>query len=79
MITEFVCDSNSLSQVDTNSSVSCSIDKDMVRESSSKMKDVEAAGASVVVSGMVKAAVERGIDRITDLKNQIIVGVVPAE
>ena len=52
----------------------------MVRESISKMKNGKAAGLSGVVSEMVKAAGEAGVDMITDVVNQIIAeGVIPAE
>ena len=47
------------------------IDKDMVREPSSKMKNGKDVGQSGVVSEMVKAAGEAGVDMIRDLVNQI--------
>ena len=56
-----------LFQGDTVSSAPCIIEKDMVRESISKMKNGEAAGTSSVVLEMVKSAVEVGFDMITDL------------
>ena len=51
--TEFVWDSKSLSQADTITSIPCSIDKDTVRESISKIKNGKAAELSGVVSEMV--------------------------
>ena len=56
-----------LFQGDTVSSARCLIEKDMVRESISKMKNGKAAGTSSVVLEMVKSAVEVGFDMITDL------------
>ena len=56
-----------LFQGDTVSSAPCLIEKDMVRESISKMKNGGAAGTSSVVLEMVKSAVEVGFDMITDL------------
>ena len=80
MDTEFTWGRNSLSQTDTISDVACLIDKDMIRESISKMKNGKTAEPSSVVSEMVKAAGEAGFDMITNLKNQIIVeGDIPAE
>ena len=56
-ITEFARDMNSLSQTDTVSSIPCLIDKGMVGESISKIKNEKNAGPSGVVSEeMVKAA-----------------------
>ena len=52
---------------------------DMVRVSISKMKNRKAAGPSTVVSEMIVAVGEAGVDMITDLVNQIIVEVIPAE
>ena len=43
------------------------------------MKNGKAAGPSGVVSEMVKAAGKAGVDMITDLVNQIIVGYFPPE
>ena len=54
MNTEFTWDRNSLSQADTITSIPCSIDKDMVRESISKIENGKAAELSGVVSEMVK-------------------------
>ena len=60
--------------------VPCLVDKDMIRESISKMKNWKAAGPSSLVSEMVKAAGEAGVDMITNLVSQIIVeGVIPTE
>ena len=56
---EFAWDKNSLSHADTVSSVPHLIDKDMVREPTSKMKYGKASGPSGVVSEIVKAA---GVD-----------------
>ena len=60
--TEFAWDRNSLSQADAITSIPCSIDKDMVRESISKMKIGKAAELSGVVSEMVKTAEEAGVE-----------------
>ena len=80
MNTEFACDRNSLSHADAVSGVPPLIDKDMVRESISLIKNEKDAGSSGVVSEMVKAAGKARVDMITDLVNQILVqGVVPAE
>ena len=43
------------------------------------MKKGEAAGPRSLVPGMTKVIEEAGVDMITDLVNQIIVGVIPAE
>ena len=72
LITEFALNRNSLSQADTIKNVRHFIDKDMIRESISKMKNGKAAGPSGLVSEMVKAAGEAGFDRIT------VEGVIPA-
>ena len=58
--------------------MTCLLDKDMIRESINKIKNGKEAGPSSVVSEMVKAAREK-VDMITDLVNQIIVGVIPEE
>ena len=56
------------------------IDRDLIRESISKMMNGKAAGSSGVESEMVEAAGEAGVDIITDLVNQSIVEeVIPAE
>ena len=73
MNTEFAWDRNSLSQTDTVRDAPHSIDKDI------KMKNGKPAGPSAVVSEMVKTTGEAGVDMITDLANQIIVGVIPVE
>ena len=79
--TYFVWDRNSWSRLaDTASSIPHLIDMDMVRVSISKMKNRKAAGPSTVVSEMIVAVGEAGVDMITDLVNQIIVEeVIPAE
>ena len=60
--------------------VDCSVlhlvDKDMVRESISKMKNGKAAEASCSLSKMVKTA-EVEADLTTNLANEIIVRVIP--
>ena len=44
------------------------------------MKNGEISGLSGILSGMIKAAGEAGVDMITDLINQIIVeGIFPEE
>ena len=63
MNTEFAWDRNSLSQADTITSIPCSIDKDTVRESISKIKNGKAAELSGVVSEMVKNAREAGVEK----------------
>ena len=69
-----------MSQLDTVSDVPRLIDKDMVRESISKMKKGKASGQIIIVSEMVKVAGQAGGDMITDLVNQIIVeGFISAE
>ena len=73
---EFALDRNSLSQVDRLSDVPRSIDKDMVGESKKAGKDRELSG---LVSKMVKATGEAGIDMITDVVNLIRVLVIPVE
>ena len=55
--TQFAWDRNSLSEADAISSIPCSIDKDMIRESISKINNGKAAELSRVVSEMVKTAV----------------------
>ena len=52
--TEFPWDRNSVSQTNRITSIPCSIDKDMVRESISKIKNGKTAELSGVVSEMVK-------------------------
>ena len=73
-------DRNDLSQAGTVSNIPYLIDKEMLRELISKMKSVNAAGLSCVVSEMVKVAGEAGVDMITNaLKQTILQGVIPAE
>ena len=79
MSTEFGWERNSLSQVDTVSGMPYLIDKDMVRESISKMKNGKAAGTSGAVPEMVKTAGEAGLDIMSDQVNEIMVGVIPTE
>ena len=62
-----------MSQADTVAIVTCSTDKDMIRESVSKMKNGKNARPSGLVSEMVKVAGETGVSMITDLVNQIFV------
>ena len=62
-----------MSQADTVATVTCSTDKDMIRESVSKMKNGKNARPSGLVSEMVKVAGETGVSMITDLVNQIFV------
>ena len=76
MKTEFACDRDSLSQADTFSGVP---HLNVVRESISKIKNGKAAGPPSVVSEMVKTRGEAEVDIITDLVNQIIEGILPAE
>ena len=52
----------------------------MARKSISKMENKKARGPSDVVSEMIKAAGEVGVDMITDLVNLIVVvGCIRAE
>ena len=67
------CDRNSLSQVDTVTSVPPLTDKGMVRESIIKIKNGNTAVLSGIVPEMVKAAGEAEVDIITDLVNQTII------
>ena len=79
---EFAWKKNSFSQANTASGVPRLLEKDMVRESISKMKNGKIAVPSGVVSDMVKAgeAGEAGVDMIMDQVNKIIVKeVIPAE
>ena len=62
-----------MSQTDTVSGITSVIDKEMVRDLISKMKNGKAAGPLGVVSEMVKAAGEEEVDMIINLVNQIIV------
>ena len=50
-------------QADTITSLPSSIDKDMVRESISKIKNGKAAELSGAVSEMVKTAGEAGVEK----------------
>ena len=61
--TEVAWDRNSLFQADIITSIPCSIDKDMIRESISKIKNGKAAELSGVVSEMLKTAVEAGVEK----------------
>ena len=58
-----------MSEADTVSSVPCLIDNYMIRVSVSNMKNGKAAGLSGLVSEMVKAAGEAGVDMTKDLVN----------
>ena len=62
--TEFAWDRNNLSNADTITSIPCSIAKDTVRESISKIKNEKAAELSGIVSEMVKKAGEAGVEKI---------------
>lgn len=48
-----------------------------VRDSISKMKNGKTIGSLRVLSEMVKATGEGGVDMITDVVNQIVVGLIP--
>ena len=61
------------------SGIPCLIEKAMVHESISKLRNGKAAGPSGVVSEMARTGGEAGVDMITDLVNPTIVGVIPAE
>ena len=63
LTTEFAWDRNNLSQGVANTSIPSSIDKDMVRESISKIKNGKAAELPGVVSEMVKTAGEVGVGK----------------
>ena len=63
--TEFLWDKSSLSHADTINSIPCSIDKDMLREQISKIKNGKAAVLSDVVSEKVKTAGEAGAEVMT--------------
>ena len=63
MNTEFAWARSSLPQADTISSIPCSIDKDRVRESISKIKNEKAPELSGVVSEMIKKAGEVGAEK----------------
>ena len=60
--TDLAWDRNNLIQEDTMSSVPLLIDKDMLRESISKMKDGKAGTPSGLASEIVKAAGEAAAD-----------------
>ena len=61
-----------MSEADTVNGVARLIDKDMVKESISQMKNGKTVRPSIVVSEMVKAVGEAVDDMITGLVNQII-------
>ena len=61
--TEFAWDRNSLSQADKIISIPCSINKDTVRESISKIKNGKTAELSGVASEMVKKAGETVVEK----------------
>ena len=77
--TQFAWDRNNLSKADTVSGIPCLIEKAMVHESISKLRNGKAAGPSGVVSEMARTGGEAVVDMITDLVNPTIVGVIPAE
>ena len=52
-----------MSQADIITNIPCSIDKDLVRESISKIKNGKAAELSGVVPEMVKTAWEAGVGK----------------
>ena len=58
-------------QWDTVGSIYCVLDKDIIRESISKLKNGEDTGLLSEVLQMVKVAGEAAVDMITDLVNQI--------
>ena len=64
-----------MSQADTITSIPYPIDKDMVRESISNIKNGKTAVLSGVVSEMVKTPREAGVEMITDIVNQITVDI----
>ena len=72
--TKFPWDRNSL-----YSSAPGLIKKDIDKELISKMSNGNTAGLPSLVSEMVQAQGEAGADMISDLVNQIIVGVIPTE
>ena len=76
----FSWNSNSLSQANKVSDRPCLKNKDIVRESVSKLKNRKAAGPSGVVSKVIKAAGKAAVNIIANLVNQIkIEGVIAAE
>ena len=78
--TEFEWDRNTLSEEHPVSGPAVRVTKKMVEKAVSKMKNGKAAGPSGIVSEMVKAAGEVGIDMITNLVNQIIMeGCIPID
>ena len=69
---------NTFSHPKTDSSLPHLLDKDIARESISKMTNGKATVTSGVVAGMVRWAGEEGADTINDLVNLITAGVIPA-
>ena len=67
-----------MSHTNTDSNLPHLTDKEMVRESVSKMKNGRAAVTSGIATGIVRPAGEEGVDMINDLVNLITVGVIPA-
>ena len=68
-----------MSHANTDSNLPHLTDKEMVRESVSKMKNGRAAVTSGIATGIVRPAGEEGVDMINDLVNLITVeGVIPA-
>ena len=76
--TEFPWDREHLEMAEAVAGPAIRIEKEMVREAVNKMK-AKAAGPSAVVAEMLKAAGETGIEMITNLTNQIVRGVIPAD
>lgn len=77
---DFIQYRHSLSQVNRFRGVLHLIQKDIVIELISKIRNRKPAGLSNLVSEMVKAAEEAEVDMITDLVNQIIrEEAIPAE
>ena len=78
--TEYEWEKDNLPEADIVSSSAIYITKDMVAKAVQKMKNGKAAGPSGIVSEMVKAAGDAGIDMITNLVNCIIAeGVIPSD
>ena len=78
--TEFVWDRNSLSTVEPIAGPAMRIERDWVKSAINKMKSNKAAGPSGIVSEMLKASSEAGIDLVTDLVNSILnEGVIPTD
>ena len=77
---EFEWDRNTLSPVEPIAGPAIKIERDWVKSAISRMKSGKAAGPSGIVSEMLNASGDAGIDLVTDLVNSIISqGVVPAD